>query len=252
MISTRSPLRVGIPTSAVLLVAASAWAWVGVLVIAGDMGVMPRTMGLGVASFLAVWALMMTAMMLPSVMPVAALYTRTMVDDRGRRLAFYTGGYLLVWAAAGIAAYGLASLAGRVVEGRGATAFAVALFAACGVYQLTPLKDRCLARCRSPLGFLMRYSSYQGPTRDVRVGLHHGGFCLACCWSLMMLLVAFGLMNVVAMVGVASVVLVEKVWVRGPAFARAVGVAALVFAVLVVWWPALAPGLEGGSRMAGM
>ena len=136
-----------------------------------------------------------------------------------------------------------------------ATVLAVAIFAACGAYQLTPLKDRCLARCRSPLGFVLKLGGYRGRTRDLRVGLYHGAFCLACCWALMALLVAFGLMNVIAMVVLAGAVLVEKTWIWGLRFSRVLGVAALVLAVAVVFEPGLAPGLQhvaGPGGMGGM
>ena len=99
----------------------------------------------------------------------------------------------------------------------GAHIMAVAVFAVCGVYQLSSLKDRCLAHCRSSLGLLLHYGSYGGRLRDLRVGAHHGGYCLGCCWGLMVILIAVGVMNVAAMVGLAALVLIEKVWRWGPA-----------------------------------
>ena len=96
----------------------------------------------------------------------------------------------------------------------------MAVFAACGMYQLSRLKDRCLAHCRSPLALLLHYGSYQGRFRDLRAGAHHGGYCLGCCWGLMVILIAVGVMNVAAMVGLAALVLVEKTWRRGPAAGR--------------------------------
>lgn len=245
-VGVRTPgLRRLAPQASLLLVAA-AGAWVGVIVVARHMGSMPGTMGLGIGSFSAVWALMMAAMMLPSVAPFASLYARTLGRHRTRRLLALASGYLLVWVLAGLPAYGLAWLADRLAADHpsGATALAVALFAACGVYQLSPLKDRCLARCRSPLGFVLRLGAYRGPTRDVRVGLHHGAFCLACCWGLMVVLIAFGLMNVVAMVVLAGAVLAEKTWSQGPRFGRALGVVAIGAAIAVIFEPGLAPGLH--------
>jgi predicted metal-binding membrane protein len=129
---------------------------------------------------------------------------------------------------------------------------AVAVFASCGVYQLTPLKARCLKHCRSPLSLLLHYGAYRGPLRDVCAGVHHGAYCLGCCWSLMALFVVVGVMNLAAMVVLAAVVLAEKLWVHGELLARAVGVAALALAVAVIWVPALAPGLHGTSQMMGM
>ena len=186
-----------VPASLLLLVGAGAW--VAVVAISRGMGEMPGTMGLALGAFVAVWALMMTAMMLPTIAPFTALYTRTLTDHRARRIIELSCGYLLVWTLAAVPAFVLAWAATEVV-GAHPTAgkvLAAAIFAACGIYQLTPLKDRCLARCRSPLGFVMKYGSYQGRLRDMRVGMSHGAFCLACCWSLMAVLIAVGLMNLV-------------------------------------------------------
>jgi predicted metal-binding membrane protein len=244
--------QVSRPASVLLVGAAGAWA--GVVVLERDMGAMPGTMGLGAASFVGVWALMMAAMMLPSVAPFASLYTRGFGADRAPRLAAFASGYLVVWTVAALPAYGLAWLADRLVAQHpaAATALAVAIFAACGAYQLTPLKHRCLANCRSPIGFVLKYGSYQGRARDLRVGLHHGAFCLACCWGLMAVLIAFGLMNLLAMVALAGAVLVEKTWSWGPRFSRALGVAALGLAVAVIFAPAIAPGLHEVAHSGGM
>ncbi|HET7901695.1 MAG TPA: DUF2182 domain-containing protein, partial [Candidatus Nanopelagicales bacterium] len=182
---------VNAPSAALLALAAVAW--VAVVVSARSMGgTMAGTMGLSLGAFTLVWALMMTAMMLPTIAPFVALYTRTFTDDAAGRTVALACGYLLVWTAAALPAYALAALAESIVSARpaAATGVAAALFAVVGVYQLTPLKERCLARCRSPLGLLFAYGSGRGRLHDVRVGLRHGGFCLACCWALMTVLVA--------------------------------------------------------------
>jgi predicted metal-binding membrane protein len=212
---------------------------------------MTGTMGLGLALFVPIWTLMMAAMMLPSVTPTASLYAKTFRDQRALRTAGLVVGYLAVWAAAGVPAYGLARLAGWLtgMHDGAAHVLAVAVFAVCGVYQLSSLKDRCLAHCRSPLGLLLHYGSYQGRTRDLRVGIHHGGYCLGCCWGLMAILIAVGVMNVAAMVGLAALVIIEKVWRWGPAAGRLAGVAALGLAVATIWLPWLAPGLQATHPM---
>jgi predicted metal-binding membrane protein len=199
-------------------------------------------------------ALMMAAMMLPSVAPVASMYQRSVRSWRALRLAGFTVGYLLAWAGAGIPAYLLTLLVAQLVGDHPgwATAVAVVVFAACGLYQLTPLKSRCLKHCRSPLSLLLHYGAYRGALRDVRAGAHHGAYCLGCCWSLMALFVVLGVMNLAAMVVLAVVVLAEKLWVRGELLSRAVGDAALVLAVAVIWLPALAPGLHGANQMMSM
>jgi predicted metal-binding membrane protein len=236
--------------TAFLLIAAAA-AWAATVALARGMAGMTGTMGLGLVAFVPAWTLMMAAMMLPSVTPVATLYARTVQGNRTARIAGLVAGYLAVWALAGLPAYGLAWLAGWLA-GRhpsGAQGAAVAVFALCGAYQLSPLKDRCLARCRSPLGLLLHYGSYRGRLRDLRVGVHHGGYCLGCCWALMLILVAVGVMNVAAMVGLAALVLTEKTWRRGPAAGRLAGVAALGLAMATIWFPWLAPGLHAAPMM---
>lgn len=240
--------RLATPETAVIAVL-GAGAWVGTVRLSRDMGSMTGTMGLAAWQFIPAWTLMMAAMMLPAVGVTGSVYARTVVTNRRGRLSAFVMGYLLVWAGAGMPALGLASLAGRLGSDQPdiAHAVAVGMFAICGIYQLTPIKDRCLARCRSPLSLLMRYGAYRGRLRDLRVGLHHGAYCLACCWALMALLIAVGVMNLLAMVGIAALVLVEKLWARGPVTGRLAGLALLALAVVVIWVPSLAPGLAPGS-----
>jgi len=125
---------------------------------------------------------------------------------------------------------------------------AAGIFAAAGVWQLTGAKDRCLRHCRSPIGLLLHYGGYRGRARDLRVGLHHAAWCLGCCWALMVLFVAFGVMNLLAMVGLAALVLAEKRWSAGERLARLAGVALLALAVVVLFVPGVAPGLTGAHH----
>jgi predicted metal-binding membrane protein len=212
---------------------------------------MTGTMGLGLALFVPVWTLMMAAMMLPSVAPTASLYAKTLRENRTVRITGLVVGYLAVWAATGVPAYGLAWLAGWLTGKHPGAAhiMAVAVFAVCGLYQLSSLKDRCLTHCRSPLGLLLHYGSYQGRSRDLRVGVHHGAYCLGCCWGLMVILIAVGVMDIVAMIGLAALVLVEKAWRWGPAAGRLAGAAVLALAVATIWLPWLAPGLHAAPPM---
>jgi predicted metal-binding membrane protein len=232
-----------------LILAAGAWA--ATVALARGMAGMSGTMGLRLAVFVPVWTLMMAAMMLPSVTPTASLYARTVRANRAWRIAGLVVGYLAVWAAAGLPAYGLAWLTGWLggTHPGAAHVLAVAVFAVAGTYQLTRWKDRCLAHCRSPLGLLLHYGSYQGRLRDLRVGVHHGGYCLGCCWGLMVILIAVGVMNLAAMVGLAALVLIEKTWRWGPAAGRLAGTAALALAVAAIWLPWLAPGLHAAPPM---
>jgi predicted metal-binding membrane protein len=185
-------------------------------------------------------------MMLPGVAPFASFYTRTFTERRAQRVAAFASGYLLVWAGLGVPAFGLAWIADRLVghHAGAATALAALVFVACGVYQFAPLKDTCLALCRSPLGFTVRYGAYRGRGRDARAGARHGLFCAGCCWALMALLLAFGLMNLLAMLLLSATIVVEKYWSRGVGFARVVGVVSIALAVVVIVHPRLAPGLH--------
>jgi predicted metal-binding membrane protein len=238
------------PQAAALLLVASV-AWVATFRLAVRMGNGPGTMGLGVAGFAGMWALMMAAMMLPSVAPVASLYARSVRSARLRRLAAFTGGYLAVWAAAGIPAYALLRATGALAahHDTGARVVAVALLATAGVWELSGAKHRCLAHCRSPFSLLVHYGSYRGRLRDLRASVHHAGFCLGCCWALMVLLAVFGVMNIAAMVVLAVVVLLEKLWGRGTAFSRLVGVACLALALTAAIAPTLTPGLHQAPQM---
>jgi len=125
-----------------------------------------------------------------------------------------------------------------------------AVFAVAGIYQLTPLKSVCLRHCRSPLGSVVHYASYSGRARDLRVGVHHGLYCVGCCWGLMILLVAVGAMNIPAMVALVGVIFLEKVWRHGAGFATAVGIVLLAAAVITLFSTALVPGIRG--PMGGM
>lgn len=172
-----------------------------------------------------------------------------------RRIASVSIGYLSIWACTAFAAFGLAAGGDRLArEAPGlAQGAAVASCLACGVYQMTGLKDRCLQHCRSPLGHLIRYGSFRGRFAELRVGAHHGAWCLACCWSLMLLMIIFGVMNVMAMVLVACVIFIEKVASPGRWFSIAIGLASVALAAGIWIHPALAPGLHiGSTQMTGM
>jgi predicted metal-binding membrane protein len=216
----------------------------------------PGTMGLGVLGFIALWTTMMAAMMLPSVSPFVSLYLRRLHNEpsrgvRGLRTSALVAGYLAAWACYGLVAFALAR-AGQEVAMRSPTVAAwvgAGALVTAGVYQLTPLKNFCLKHCRSPISFLLHYGSLKGRTRDFRVGLHHGAFCVGCCWGLMVVLLAVGVMSLAWMAAIAAVVLLEKTWRYGRAFSLAIGVALIALAVFVPSHPALLPGLQDTMPM---
>jgi predicted metal-binding membrane protein len=175
------------------------------------------------------WAVMMVAMMVPSVAPVVLLYTRSyrlaVRDDRMVPPAgAFLMGYLMVWAAfsaiATLLQWGLermAVLSPTMVSASPILAGMILVLA--GVYQWTPLKDACLRSCRVPMDFFSRHWE-PGAGGAFRMGFRHGGFCLGCCWALMALLFAGGVMNLLLVAGIALFVLMEKVVAFGPLMSR--------------------------------
>jgi predicted metal-binding membrane protein len=171
--------------------------------------------GLGTLGwFLGIWVVMMAAMMLPSVAPTMALYSRMAAGRAPLAPLVFGLGYLVTWAAAGVAAFGLANIAnwtgghalawdhaGRWIAG------ATLLVAA--AYELTPVKDVCLGKCRSPLGFLLGCWR-EGCSGALRMGARNGAWCVGCCWALMASLFALGIMSVGWMVLVGGLIAVEK------------------------------------------
>lgn len=211
----------------------------------------PGSAGMGPGSFVVVWSAMMTAVMLPSVAPFGRLYLRSLGAHRFARATVFITGYLAVWCATGLAAYALAVLVDRVVIMRGLAPrlFAAAVFCVAATFSFTDMKSRMLRKCRNPIGLLIQYGARRGRARDLRAGLDHGATCLACCWALMTLMAVFGMMNVAAMVIIAMVVALEKLWVHGEGFSRFVGVVNLGLAALVLAVPQVAVALHVGPSM---
>ena len=165
------------------------------------------------AWFVGVWVVMMAAMMFPSVAPTVALYSKL---TRSRSLTaplVFTSGYLLVWSAVGVLAFALAvagGLAGDVLAwDRGGRWVAGVTLLVAAVYELTPLKDVCLGKCRTPLGFLLG-SWRDGLSGSLQMGARHGAWCVGCCWALMASLFALGVMSIVWMAVVAGLIAFEK------------------------------------------
>ena len=187
--------------------------------------------------FLVMWAVMMIAMMLPSVMPAILLHRRLVHSrlERGKRAAasnlLLLAGYFSIWVAFGAVAYAigmtLAAAAMRSVRVSALVPLATgAALAAAGVYQLTQWKQICLRHCRLPLDFFARHE-IRRTTDSWRFGVHHGAYCAACCWGLMVIQLALGVMSVPLMALVALIILLEKQWRHGEVLARVVGAASL-------------------------
>ena len=191
--------------------------------------------------FLGTWTVMMAAMMLPSATPMILLH-RLGADGRLRTQlwsASFVAGYMVVWGSVGLVVWGAAMAASAVVmpEQRAIAVAAILLLA--GVYQFTPLKSTCLRACRTPADFLLTHW-HRGLSGQLRLGVEHGLFCLGCCWALMALFVGVGAMSLVWAVGIAVVVLLEKVRPEGVAFGRIAGGLLITAAVIVFAFPELA------------
>ena len=260
----RNPVAVWALITYALLVVLAAIAWT-----VSDVRMSGMDMGPGsplgtFGFFITTWVVMMAAMMFPSVGPMVHMYVNI---QRGRRrkamaapvgaTACFVSGYLLVWSAAGVLAYGLAktgahvggssldwSHAGRWIAG------GTILFAA--LYELTPLKQVCLSKCRSPVSFILD-SWRNGRVGALQMGVRHGAWCLGCCWALMAALFALGVMSLAWMAVIGALIAIEKLlpW-------RRIGVAItttvlLVLAAGVAFAPEHVPGLtvpgSGDSSM---
>jgi predicted metal-binding membrane protein len=162
--------------------------------------------------FVGVWVVMMAAMMFPSLAPTVALYAR-MTTDRLAPLLF-TAGYLVVWGTAGVTAFAIARAGGNVAGDvlawdRAGRWVAGGTLLAAAAYELTPLKDICLGKCRSPLGFLVG-AWRGGRAGSLQMGVRHGAWCVGCCWALMASLFALGIMSLAWMAFVAALIAAEK------------------------------------------
>jgi len=197
--------------------------------------------------FLGVWVVMMAAMMFPSVAPTVALYSKL---TRSRSLAqplFFTSGYLLVWSAVGALAFAVATVGARLFGDvlawdRAGQWVAGATLIVAAVYELTPLKDVCLGKCRSPLGFLLG-AWRDGRSGALQMGARHGAWCVGCCWALMASLFALGVMSLAWMAFIAGVIAVEKLLPWRSAATWGTAAVLLALGVLVLVAPDALPGL---------
>jgi predicted metal-binding membrane protein len=196
----------------------------------------------GLGWYLGIWVTMMAAMMLPSEAPAAVLVGRL---TRGLPTLIFLAGYLAVWTAYGLAAYGLFRLVtsfdtGWLAWDEGGPYVAGGVIAAAGIYELTPLKQYCLRRCRSP--------HPDGPA--FRSGVANGLFCVGSSGGLMAVLFALGVMSLVWMVVVGAVIFAEKVLPHGIRLSRVVAVALLAVGIWVAFSPSTVPGLTEPGGMS--
>jgi predicted metal-binding membrane protein len=208
--------------------------------------------------FIGVWVVMMAAMMFPSVAPTVALYARLARLRSPVRPLLFAFAYLVVWAAVGLLSYGLFEVGktwfgSQLAWNAGGRWVAASVLAAAAVYELTPLKNVCLGKCRSPLGFLLG-NWRDGGTGAVEMGARHAAWCVGCCWALMAALFALGVMSLVWMAVVAALITAEKTipWRRPVVWGTTAVLLAL--AVMVAVAPHAVPGLvvPGSAGMSTM
>lgn len=191
----------------------------------------------------AMWLVMMVGMMTPSAAPIILLYARVgrQAAVQGRPFAstlWFVAGYLLAWTGFSIAASAVqwaldrAALLTPAMASASSVLGSLVLLAA-GVYQWTPLKDKCLTQCQSPIDFIMRNGGFRRqPLASMRLGMSHGFYCVGCCWALMTLLFVGGVMNVLWIAVIAILVLVEKIIPAGTLIPRVCGA---TFIVAGIW-----------------
>ena len=242
-------LRVG---AGIALAAALSWAYVFYMVwgmahmdMAADSLLMPgmdNWDGTDLLLVFVMWTIMMAAMMLPAAAPLMLMLAKINYSRyRRRRAALATGvaglGYLAAWTGfsllATVAQWRLleAQLVSPMMDSSSKLMTGVLLIAA-GAYQFTPLKHACLGRCRSPMGVLLT-EWREGYAGAFRMGLRQGAYCLGCCWLLMALLFALGVMNLVWIAALSVLVLLEKILPQPRLFAQGTGAILLVWGVLI-------------------
>ena len=204
--------------------------------------------GLGaVGWFVGAWVVMMAAMMFPSVAPTVALYARMTRKRSPLSPLCFTAGYLATWGAVGAFAFAIAVVGDRVAGDvlawdRAGRWFAAATLLGAAVYELTPLKDVCLGKCRSPLGFLLG-AWREGWAGALQMGAKNGAWCVGCCWALMASLFALGVMSIAWMAFVAGLIAAEKTvpWRRVATYGTAAML--LTLGVLLLAAPEAVPAL---------
>ena len=250
----RPAFRVTPVSLAMLVLGAALVTWIVTVDRMRGMDAGPGTDLGGLAWFTGIWVTMMAAMMLPSAAPMMLLFHRVS-SERSKRgetsvpVWIFCLSYLTVWTLYGLAAYGAYRLVvhfdvGFLEWDRGGRYVAGGAIVAAGLYELTALKSVCLRHCRTPLHFVMGHWR-DGRLGAVRMGAEHGAYCVGCCWGLMVVLFALGVMSLTWMALVAALILAQKILPYGEQLTR---VFAAVFVAAGIW-VASAPGSVPGLTL---
>jgi predicted metal-binding membrane protein len=237
-----------------LLLAATAWVVLirqAATASGAAMGQNALTMGMSAPLFLLIWIVMMVAMMFPTAAPMILMFTTIAAGKRQRGQPFvptwiFVSAYMLVWTLAGGLAYVLAVAAGWLAAMSPwllshAAQIGGGVLILAGVYQLSPLKHTCLAKCRTPLQFIL--SSWRdGHGGAFRMGLGHGLYCLGCCWLLFVILFPLGVMNVAAMAVLTALIFAEKSLPAGRRISQIAAIILIGYGGVILLLPAALPG----------
>ena len=236
--------------ASLLVLAAAAWAilvWQSQMM---DDEAMGLTMGMGAPLFIALWAAMMVAIMFPTAAPMILTFARVQANRKERGQVFvptwlFVGAYILLWSAAGLLAYGAAVLADRLAEDSmwlmdNAARIGGVVLVLAGLYQVSPLKNVCLGKCRSPMSFILG-SWRDGYGGALRMGLEHGAYCFGCCWLLFVILFPLGMMNVAAMAVITLLIFAEKSLAIGKDVGRLAAAALVAYGAVVIALPDALP-----------
>ena len=205
--------------------------------------------------FVFAWSVMIGAMMLPSTLPLLRLFAVASANQpkHGIALAAFVSGYTIVWFAFGVAAFGGDVILHRLVDvtpwllGH-SWVIAASVLAVAGIFQFTPLKDRCLRACRLPGMFLMHHYR-RGPRAAFTLGYRHGLFCAGCCWALMLVAFAAGFASLWWMMALTALMTYEKTAPQGLRAVPVAGAVLLAWSALVLIHPVwLPPAFAGGER----
>jgi predicted metal-binding membrane protein len=232
-------------------------AWIYLAKMAGDMAAMGAMMDMPdmadmpipspMEQFVLVatmWAVMMVGMMLPGAAPMILLFTMVQRKQGAYPVSMsstFGAGYLLVWGGFAVAAAALQLLLAYAALLSSSLAFASPLlaggaFLVAALYEFSPLKDRCLAHCRSPLAFIIQHwrPHFRGA---LRMGAVHGAYCVGCCWVMMLLLLAVGVMNLLWVAVLSALVLLQKVLPGGSLVRQATGAVMAAVGLALIFYP---------------
>ncbi|MBV8035019.1 DUF2182 domain-containing protein [Roseateles sp.] len=258
MVDAARHRRVFLPVLAALVVLAwvALWAWAGTpygryldhgdWTVSGPAAFLCRAVPAGsivvpAVLYGAAWVLMITAMMLPSTLPLFTAFDKLVAQrpDHGRLLTLLGLGYLAVWGVFGLLVHALhaALLAGitrlPLLAWHGGL-IAATIIAGAGVFQFSTLKHRCLDKCRTPLSFVIEHWRGRAQARQAfLLGVHHGLFCVGCCWALMLLMFVVGAGSLGWMLLLAAVMAIEKNLPWGRRLSAPLGVALLAWAAML-------------------